>query len=197
MARWLILLTLMAALALPGEVFSQAAPDSGRSAPQGRHQGGPRFLDLNGDGINDLAPDRNGDGIPDDLDPMFQGRSRGRWGWMSSMPDSAMSDSMAFRGWWESNGQRPDWHRAWDRWQMIVHDAGGIDRMREMWREGGMTPRDMRRESMRGRHRPGGGMGGGGGSGGGGGGPGGGGGGRGGGGGNGGGGMGGGGGGRG
>ena len=31
-----------------------------------------RFIDLNGDGINDYAPDQDGDGIPNSLDPDFK-----------------------------------------------------------------------------------------------------------------------------
>ncbi len=33
---------------------------------------GKRFIDLNGDGINDFAPDKDGDGIPNSLDPDFK-----------------------------------------------------------------------------------------------------------------------------
>jgi len=35
---------------------------------------GPRFIDENGDGFNDNAPDHDGDGIPNGLDPDYQGQ---------------------------------------------------------------------------------------------------------------------------
>ncbi len=35
---------------------------------------GPRFVDENGDGFNDNAPDHDGDGIPNGLDPDYQGQ---------------------------------------------------------------------------------------------------------------------------
>ena len=37
-------------------------------------QHGPGFVDRDGDGLNDLAPDRNEDGIPNGLDPDYRGR---------------------------------------------------------------------------------------------------------------------------
>ena len=33
---------------------------------------GKKFIDLNGDGINDYAPDHDGDGIPNGLDPDYK-----------------------------------------------------------------------------------------------------------------------------
>jgi hypothetical protein len=38
-----------------------------------RHHGGKGFIDLDGDGFNDNAPDHDGDGIPNGLDPDYQG----------------------------------------------------------------------------------------------------------------------------
>jgi hypothetical protein len=39
---------------------------------------GRRFIDLDGDGYNDNAPDHDGDGIPNGLDPDWQRRKGGR-----------------------------------------------------------------------------------------------------------------------
>jgi len=37
---------------------------------------GPRFVDEDGDGFNDNAPDHDGDGIPNGLDPDYQGKGK-------------------------------------------------------------------------------------------------------------------------
>jgi len=39
---------------------------------------GSRFVDENGDGYNDNAPDHDGDGIPNGLDPDYTGPKKGR-----------------------------------------------------------------------------------------------------------------------
>lgn len=39
---------------------------------------GPRFVDKNGDGYNDNAPDHDGDGIPNGLDPDWQKLNKGK-----------------------------------------------------------------------------------------------------------------------
>ncbi len=44
------------------------AQDSTKVAQQKVHHG-PHFVDKNGDGYNDNAPDHDGDGIPNGLDP--------------------------------------------------------------------------------------------------------------------------------
>lgn len=53
-------LALMLGLALlvPGTITAQTCDGNGKN-----------FVDLNGDGINDNAPDHDGDGIPNGLDP--------------------------------------------------------------------------------------------------------------------------------
>jgi hypothetical protein len=40
---------------------------------QNQIQHGPRFVDEDGDGYNDNAPDHDGDGIPNGLDPDYTG----------------------------------------------------------------------------------------------------------------------------
>jgi hypothetical protein len=78
----------------------------------------PRFLDMDGDGINDLAPDRDGDGLPDALDPMFRGpQARWRMKWYLMMPEAAKRDSAAFTEWWNGLGTPVPADRAWRRWR--------------------------------------------------------------------------------
>jgi hypothetical protein len=92
--------------------------------------GGPgRFVDLDGDGFNDLAPDSDRDGIPDCVDPdnrasgnqVAWGRGRGaegiRWASYRGMPDSVAVDSTRFRVWWESQAREDAWQRAWQQWE--------------------------------------------------------------------------------
>lgn len=116
-----ILLLLLLLVARP----MLASADDTTRAPTER----PRFVDLDGDGFNDNAPDADGDGIPDCVDPDrgATGRRGGRgagayWNWFRALPDSAGADSASFRGWWEGQTGRSDWRAAWLRWNAL--DAG-------------------------------------------------------------------------
>ena len=59
-----ILLTLF----LIAGLFMITAPATQAQTCEGK---GPNFVDLNGDGFNDNAPDHDGDGIPNGLDPDY------------------------------------------------------------------------------------------------------------------------------
>jgi len=70
------------------------------------HPAGRRFIDKDGDGFNDLAPDHDGDGIPNGLDKDYRrGRGNGkgfrhrhRHGWLKVPADSSViNDSSKFR----------------------------------------------------------------------------------------------------
>ncbi len=118
----------------------------------------PAFVDLDGDGFNDLAPDDDGDGIPNRIDPDFTGpQDRIRWGWFRSMPDSARYDSLRFREWWRQVDRRPiDWREAWQRWFEIRESGGPWHYRDQIWRER-FNPRDRRfREEIRRRREAGG-----------------------------------------
>ena len=83
---WLLLIALTMTMAISVAFAGDTDPQT--PAPI---QHGPRFVDENGDGFNDLAPDSDGDGIPNGQDPDyvrpqdgtgtqqgFRGRGQGR-----------------------------------------------------------------------------------------------------------------------
>lgn len=61
----------------PAHVYAQDSTDIKKVEDQtnkkGKQHGGNGFVDLDGDGFNDNAPDHDGDGIPNGLDPDYQG----------------------------------------------------------------------------------------------------------------------------
>jgi len=69
MRRLLLIITAITFFAIYGISFAQTQTDSTKMKPQ--H--GKNFVDNNGDGYNDNAPDEDGDGIPNGLDPDFTG----------------------------------------------------------------------------------------------------------------------------
>jgi hypothetical protein len=58
------------------DTLKSVPSDAGKMNLQNRHS--RRFVDKNGDGYNDNAPDHDGDGIPNGLDPDYKG-SKNRW----------------------------------------------------------------------------------------------------------------------
>ncbi len=65
---WFVLLIMVSLFIPKGLLFGQ---DSLKVLHKGRHHVLP-FVDKNGDGYNDNAPDDDGDGIPNGLDPDWQ-----------------------------------------------------------------------------------------------------------------------------
>jgi hypothetical protein len=77
------------------------------------------FVDEDGDGFNDLAPDSDRDGIPDALDPHkgpAPGTRQQLWAAFRAMPDSVSRDSLSFRQWWTAHVDKA-WQPAWRQWQ--------------------------------------------------------------------------------
>jgi hypothetical protein len=111
-----VITTLLLPLLIGFSSFAQEAQENSIQTPPEEIQ--PLFLDMNGDGINDLIKDVDGNGLPDDLDPLFVGpQAKCRWAWYRSIPDSAMTDSLAFKGWWEKMERPIDWEKAWYGWR--------------------------------------------------------------------------------
>lgn len=75
------------------------------------------FVDADGDGLNDIARDRDGDGLPDGLEARCDTLGL-RWAAFRAVPDSAAVDSLAFAAWWRLAGDgRTDGPRAWANWR--------------------------------------------------------------------------------
>lgn len=111
-----------------------------------------RFIDLDGDGFNDFAPDADGDGIPNGLDPDFVPGKGGRLPvWTSSVPDSAKNDSLKFASWWKTNNQKVEWRLAWKKLQRIQRWRQ-LQLRRGRFHPNGPTP-GMRPDGN-GQHRP-------------------------------------------
>ncbi|NOY79268.1 MAG: hypothetical protein GXO76_15555 [Calditrichaeota bacterium] len=85
---------------------------------QGTIHHGHRFVDLNGDGINDNAPDADGDGIPNGQDPDYTGSKarmgHGARGFIDENGDGINDWAQDFDNDGIPNGQDPDWVRPMD-----------------------------------------------------------------------------------
>jgi len=74
MMRTKTMLAALTILLLAGAAVWAQTP----ATPQDPGHGFCRFIDENGDGFNDLAPDDDGDGIPNGMDPDWQPPADGR-----------------------------------------------------------------------------------------------------------------------
>lgn len=88
-----------------------------RSNSAMRH--GNRFIDLNGDGYNDNAPDADGDGIPNGMDPDYTGPkmrkgNNGTRGFIDLNGDGINDNALDADGDGIPNGQDPDYVRPMD-----------------------------------------------------------------------------------
>ncbi len=115
-------------LIIAAAVLSNLPQRGGRPMPPPngmRHPGEPpHFIDRNQDGFNDLAPDHDGDGIPDPLDPDARiDPGFDRWARYRAMPDSVRSDSLLFVAWIRHHHPRLDPVRAWEHWQHLQHET--------------------------------------------------------------------------
>ena len=70
------LLTILALCFFSGIVQAQDSSNVKPKEQQPKH--GPNFVDKDGDGYNDNAPDHDGDGIPNGLDPDWQKIKKGK-----------------------------------------------------------------------------------------------------------------------
>ncbi len=81
-------------------------------------QHGYRFVDENGDGYNDNAPDADGDGIPNGLDPDYTGAKvragNGARGFIDLDGDGINDNALDSDGDGIPNGQDPDYVRPMD-----------------------------------------------------------------------------------
>ncbi len=64
-----------------------------------------RFIDKNKDGINDIAPDIDGDGIPDKLDPQFQKKYKFKHRYGRGKKDSTYNKGKEVRGYRHRRGK--------------------------------------------------------------------------------------------
>jgi hypothetical protein len=79
---------------------------------------GSRFQDANGDGINDNAPDHDGDGIPNGKDADYQGSKKragnGKGGFVDANGDGINDNAEDWDNDGIPNGQDPDFERPQD-----------------------------------------------------------------------------------
>ncbi len=59
-----------------GSSYINAQDSTAEQSSSQQHQYRQRFIDKDGDGYNDNAPDHDGDGIPNGLDPDYEGTGK-------------------------------------------------------------------------------------------------------------------------
>ena len=104
---------LMMAVMIWGAGYAQE-----QQTEQNKTQHGLGFVDENGDGYNDNAPDHDGDGIPNGQDPDWvrqnTGKGRGAGGFVDENGDGLNDWAQDFDGDGIPNGQDPDYVRPED-----------------------------------------------------------------------------------
>jgi len=69
---------LICAFASSGLLAQDTTDVKNKTEEKEKTQHGPKFVDEDGDGFNDNAPDHDGDGIPNGLDPDYKGPGKER-----------------------------------------------------------------------------------------------------------------------
>ncbi len=134
-----VLVTLSILFFLAGLAWGQEEPPPEPQKPEPQ-----RFIDLDGDGFNDLIPDLDHDGIPDVLDlDVDTELNILRRAWFRSIPDSAKDDTIKFRDWWLKTRPNIPWREAWARWQEQSNILNERFYIRWMLRNG-FDPRERR-----------------------------------------------------
>ena len=111
-------LTLLAATAVlafsltSATVYAQTAEEPATDE-QSEIEHGPNFIDEDGDGFNDLAPDADGDGIPNGQDEDYEGvaNQRGKRAFIDEDGDGINDIAGDFDGDGVPNGLDPDFER--------------------------------------------------------------------------------------
>jgi hypothetical protein len=118
-----------------------AADDAATPTPKVKHGAG--FIDLNGDGINDNAPDHDNDGIPNGQDPDFkkgtgqgqgpmhhryhQMRGQGKQGFVDANGDGFNDNAPDHDGDGIPNGRDPDFVRGAGMGRNAGHGPNFVD----------------------------------------------------------------------
>lgn len=89
-------------LTLAGLLIFMATAATAQSTPT---QHGPKFVDRNGDGFNDNAPDADGDGIPNGQDPDYTGVKSGK-GFVDANGDGINDNAGSKNGGKNGNGTK-------------------------------------------------------------------------------------------
>ena len=74
--RFLVFIFVIGAFAISSINAQDSTKVKDENKEQEKTQHGPKFVDKDGDGFNDNAPDHDGDGIPNGLDPDYKGAGK-------------------------------------------------------------------------------------------------------------------------
>ena len=107
---FITVLSLLVLILTSQVMFAQTSDSSG--VPASGH--GRDFVDEDGDGYNDNAPDHDGDGIPNGQDPDYDRSGMGRFGFIDTDGDGVNDLMQDFDGDGIPNGKDPDYVRPRD-----------------------------------------------------------------------------------